>query len=304
MTKRSFFSLAVLLVAIAVPSFASDAFETGYRLFSSNRPAEAIPHLVAAMQDPTVSPSVYIYLGIAYYQTGQYSESLDVFIRGLDTPGADRKVIAFNAGNSAYALRDYSKAEELFTLSSIQDPAFASPVLNRANTRISQDKLQEALEDYERYLVLAPHSSQRPEVEAIIRILKEDQAEKERIAQEEQRIKEEAARLQAEQERLAAAKAEEERRVAEEAARKEAERVAAEKAAEEARVQAEQERLAAAKAEEERRIAEEAARKEAAEERRKRLLEEVAASLQETETTGMNAGSEGVIEYEYESELD
>ena len=267
MTKRKLFLPVVLLAAFGIPSFASDAFETGYRLFSSNKPAEAIPHLVAAMQDPTVSPSVYIYLGIAYYQTGQYSESLDVFIRGLDTPGADRKVIAFNAGNSAYALRDYGKAEELFTLSSIQDPAFASPVLNRANTRISQDKLQEALEDYERYLVLAPHSSQREEVEAIIRILKEDQAEKERLAQEEQRIKEEAARLQAEQERLAAAKAEEERRIAEEAARKEAERVAAE-------------------------------------ERRKRLLEEVAASLQETETTGMNAGSEGVIEYEYESELD
>ena len=328
MTKRKLFLSVVLLAAFGIPSFASDAYETGYKLFSSNRPAEAIPHLVAAMQDPTVSPSVYIYLGIAYYQMGQYSESLDVFIRGLDTPGADRKVIAFNAGNSAYALRDYSKAEELFTLSSIQDPAFASPVLNRANTRISQDKLQEALEDYERYLVLAPHSSQRKEVEAIIRILKEDQAEKERLAQEEQRIKEEAARLQAEQERLAAAKAEEERRAAEEAARKEAERVAAEKAAEEARIQAEQERLAAEQAEEARREAERlaaeeerreaervaaqkaaeearlAAQREAAEERRRRLLEEVAASLQETETTGMNAGSEGVIEYEYESELD
>lgn len=88
-------------------------------------------------------------------------------------------------------------------------------------------------------------------------------------------MKEEEARIQAENQRIAEEKAE--------AARKEAERLAAEKAAEEARL---------------------AAQREAEAERRRKLLEEVAASLQDTETTGMNAGSEGVIEYEYESELD
>ena len=167
----------------------------------------------------------------------------------------------------------------MFSLASAADPAVASPVLNRANSRLSQDKLQGALEDYERYLVLDPYSSQRAEVEAIIRALRGEmvyrEQEKERIAQEEQRMKEEEARIQAENQRIAEEKAE--------AARKEAERLAAEKAAEEARL---------------------AAQREAEAERRRKLLEEVAASLQDTETTGMNAGSEGVIEYEYESELD
>ena len=277
--KRKFFLILAIITMSVFSLFASDAYETGYNLFTTNKPAEAIPYLETALNDLAVSPSVYVYLGIAYYQTGKYPESLDIFKRGLSASGTNKRIIAFNAGNSAYAMRDYATAEEMFSLASVADPAFAAPVLNRANARLSQDKLQGALEDHQRYLVLDPYSSQRAEVEAIIRALQGEmvyrEEEKERLAQEEQRMKEEEARIQAENQRIAEEKAE--------AARKEAERLAAERAAEEARL---------------------AAQREAEAERRRRLLEEVAASLQDTETTGMNAGSEGVIEYEYESELD
>lgn len=277
--KRKFFLILAIITMSVFSLFASDAYETGYNLFTTNKPAEAIPYLETALNDLAVSPSVYVYLGIAYYQTGKYPESLDIFKRGLSASGTNKRIIAFNAGNSAYAMRDYATAEEMFSLASVADPAFAAPVLNRANARLSQDKLQGALEDYQRYLVLDPYSSQRAEVEAIIRALQGEmvyrEEEKERLAQEEQRMKEEEARIQAENQRIAEEKAE--------ADRKEAERLAAERAAEEARL---------------------AAQREAEAERRRRLLEEVAASLQDTETTGMNAGSEGVIEYEYESELD
>lgn len=279
LVKRKFFLILAIITMSVFSLFASDAYETGYNLFTTNKPAEAIPYLESALNDLAVSPSVYVYLGIAYYQTGKYPESLDIFKRGLSASGTNKRIIAFNAGNSAYAMRDYATAEEMFSLASVADPAFAAPVLNRANARLSQDKLQGALEDYQRYLVLDPYSSQRAEVEAIIRALQGEmvyrEEEKERLAQEEQRMKEEEARIQAENQRIAEEKAE--------AARKEAERLAAERAAEEARL---------------------AAQREAEAERRRRLLEEVAASLQDTETTGMNAGSEGVIEYEYESELD
>ncbi len=279
LVKRKFFLILAIITMSVFSLFASDAYETGYNLFTTNKPAEAIPYLETALNDLAVSPSVYVYLGIAYYQTGKYPESLDIFKRGLSASGTNKRIIAFNAGNSAYAMRDYATAEEMFSLASVADPAFAAPVLNRANARLSQDKLQGALEDYQRYLVLDPYSSQRAEVEAIIRALQGEmvyrEEEKERLAQEEQRMKEEEARIQAENQRIAEEKAE--------AARKEAERLAAERAAEEARL---------------------AAQREAEAERRRRLLEEVAASLQDTETTGMNAGSEGVIEYEYESELD
>ena len=279
MVKRKLFLIIAVITMSVFSSFASDAYETGYNLFTTNKPAEAIPYLETALNDVAVSPSVYVYLGIAYYQTGKYPESLDVFKRGLSASGTNKRIIAFNAGNSAYAMRDYATAEEMFSLASVADPAYAAPVLNRANARLSQDKLQGALEDYQRYLVLDPYSSQRAEVEAIIQALQGEmvyrEEEKERLVQEEKRMKEEEARIQAENQRIAEEKAE--------AARQEAARLEAERAAEEARL---------------------AAQREAEAERRRRLLEEVAASLQDTETTGMNAGSEGVIEYEYESELD
>jgi len=260
-------------------TFALESFSTGYELFSTNRPEEAIPFFEKALTEANVSPSVYIYLGIAYYQTGRYIESIDLARKALVVSGTNKRIIAFNAGNSAYALRDFATAEEMYSLSCAADPSFANPVLNRANARLSQQKYSDALVDYQQYLLLDPNTEQRAEVEAIIRALMgeiEFQAqETQRLALEAERLKAEEERMKAEMERLAAEKAE--------AERIEQERLAAERAAEEARL---------------------AAEREAEAERRRKLLEEVAASLQETETTSMNAGSEGVIEYEFEAELD
>ena len=39
-------------------------------------------------------------------------------------------------------------------------------------------------------------------------------------------------------------------------------------------------------------------------ERSKKLLEDIAASLQSADSTNVSAGTDGVMEYEYESELD
>lgn len=279
MKKTKFFLNIILLIFLSTYAFSSSAYDTGYQLFSTNKPQEAIPYFLTAMQEPNPPPAVYIYLGISYYQTEQFALALEVFQKGLNATGTNKRVIAFNAGNAAYAMQDYKTAEEMYTLASAADPSFASPVLNRANARLSQQKYSDALADYQKYLVLDPATSQRLEVEAIIRALQGEIAfqeqEAERLAQEAERIKAEEERFKAEQERIAAEKAE-------------AERI-------------EQERIAAEKAEEEARLAEQRAQEA---ERRRKLLEEVAASLQDAETTNMNAGSEGVIEYEYESELD
>lgn len=279
MRQKKFLSMIMLVCLSVSTGFSSDAYDKGYSLFSSNKPEEAIPYLVTAMAEVGVPPSVYIYLGIAYYQTGDYAKSLEVSRKGLSVSGTNKRIIAFNAGNSAYAMHDYITAEEMYSLSSAADPNFADPVLNRANARLSQQKYKDALGDYINYLVLDPQTEQRQEVEAIIRALQEElvfqEKEAERLAKEAERIKQEEERMKAEQERIAAEKAEQER--------------------------IEQERIAAEKAAEEERLAKE---REAEAERRRKLLEEVAASLQDTNTTNMNAGSEGVIEYEYESELD
>lgn len=247
---------------------ASEAYDTGYNLFASNKPAEAIPYFVTAMEEPGVSPSVYMYLGIAYYQTGQYAQSVDVFKKGLSATGTNKRILAFNAGNSAYAMKDFVVAEQMYSLAAAADPMYADPVLNRANARLSQNKLEDALTDYQQYLVLDPASTQRTQVEAVIKALQAElvyqEQESVRLAQEAERMKAEEERIRAENERIAEAQAE--------AQRLENERIAAEQAAEA--------------------------------ERRRKLLEDVAASLQNTDTTSVNAGTEGVIDYEYESELD
>ena len=70
---------------------------------------------------------------------------------------------------------------------------------------------------------------------------------------------------------------------------------------EEQRLKEEQERIAAEmeklRIEQEKQAALEA-------ERRKKLLEDIAASLQSADSTNVSAGTDGVMEYEYESELD
>ena len=121
----------------------------------------------------------------------------------------------------------------MFFLVSTADPSFASPVLNRANSRLSLGEYESALADYKQYLVLDPASSQRREVESMIMALQNEIAYQE---QEQERIAAEEERIRAENERLAAEKAEQERI--------EAERIAAERAAEEERIRAENERIA------------------------------------------------------------
>ena len=70
---------------------------------------------------------------------------------------------------------------------------------------------------------------------------------------------------------------------------------------EEQRLKEEQERIAAEmeklRIEQEKQAALEA-------ERRKKLLEDIAASLQSADSTNVSAGTDGVMEYEYEIELD
>ena len=268
MIRKQFLPAIILFFLAVSVVFSSEDYDKGFSLFSSNKPEEAIPYFLSALNEVDANPSVYIYLGLAYYQTGEYAKSIEISRKALYKSGTNKRIIAFNAGNSAYAMRDFATAEEMYSLAYAADPNFANPVLNRANARLSQQKYKDALNDYINYLALEPDTEQRSEIEDIIRFLQEEvvfqEQEAERLAQEAQRLKEEEQRMLAEQKRIAEEKAEQEIILQE--------KIAAEKAAEA--------------------------------ERRRKLLEEVAASLQDTDTTNMNAGSEGVIEYEYESELD
>ncbi len=271
MKLKKFCIFIVFLCLIC--SFASaDAFSEGEAFFRANKPREAVEQFNIAMNQSYVNPVIYTYLGLAYYQLGQYKNSMDTFISGTKVSGTNKRVLYFNAANTAFAMGDLIKAEEYYTLASVADPDFSSVYLNRANARLKLDKLDDAIADYEKYLLLDPESSQSEQIRSLLALLA---AEKVARIEEQKRLAEEAERIRQEEERLAK--------------EREAQRL-------------EQERIAAEKRAEEERIAKEKAAAEA--ERRRKLLEEVAASLQDNDSANVSAGTEGVMDYDYEGELD
>ena len=262
----------------------------GEKAFLENNPEEAILFLEEEINNGTASSKAYNFLGLAYFQLGNFEESVKAFDKGLKVPSTNKKVIAYNQGNAYYKMGKFLEAADAFSLAYSADSSFTDALLNRANAYLMAQKYQETINDYTKYLYLCPEDEQRPQIEEILALLKQELV---RQAEEEKRLAEEAARLAEEEKRLAEEMERqrlEQERLEEERRRAEEERLAAEKAAEE-------ERLAAERAAEEKRLAEEA-------ERRRKLLEDVANSLHKTDSTNMSSGVEDIIEYEQESELD
>lgn len=251
----------------------------GEKLFVSNQPEKAIPVLEAEVAGGTASSNAYNYLGLAYYQTGNYEKSAESFAKGLKTPGTNKKILAFNQGNTYYVMGKYEEAVKSYSLTLSADPKYTKALLNRGNSYLMLKDYNNVILDYEKYLIMEPEDPQRENIEAILALLRKEIV----------RLEEEA-RIQAEE---AARLAEEEKRLQEELERQRIEQAKRE----------EEERIAREKEEAERRAIEEAERAAEAERRRK-LLEEVANSLQQTDSTNMSSGAEDLIDYDYESELD
>lgn len=270
--------LFIFLVSICFFNFIFAETE-GEKAFKENRPSDAIILLENEINDGTASTSAYNFLGLSYYQLGKFEKSVEVFEKGLEIPGTNKKILAFNQGNSYFAMKKYQDAIKKYSLAFSADSKFTKALLNRANAYLMANELQSSLNDYEKYIILEPEDAQKEEILLMIDALKKElerRIEEEKIAaleaekraEEEKRLQEEMARIKAEEERIAA----------EEKAKWEAE---------------EAERL---------RIEEEKRAIEA--ERRRKLLEDVANSLQNTDSTNMSAGTEDLIDYETEGELD
>lgn len=149
-------------------------FETGQELFSMNEPEKAIPFLEKAMEANDVNPAVYIYLGVAYYQTGDYNRSLAVCVQGLAKENTDHKILAYNAGNSCYAMGNYLRADASYAIAIREDNDFAPAVLNRANAQLKLDHLEDSKNNYIRYLELDPETEQKERIELLIKLLEQE----------------------------------------------------------------------------------------------------------------------------------
>src|SRR5574344_2150991 len=172
-------------------------FTQGEEYFKDDQPEQAIPYLKKAVAEG--NSKAYIYLSIAYYQVGEYQESIDICSAGMKASGTDKKKIAFNAGNSAFAKGDYAGAETWYTTAITASPTYAEPVLNRANARLNQKKYKDARGDYIHYLELATDDPQEEQIRILIKLLEDqivadEKAEADKLV-EEQRLKEEADRL-------------------------------------------------------------------------------------------------------------
>lgn len=307
-----FMKRLIIIFNLFLISFNIFAQSEGEKLFMNNKPAQAAVIFEKEIESGTNDPNTYNYLGLCYYQLQDYEKSVIAFEKGLSAPRTNKKILAFNAGNSCYAMKDYRKAVEYYGLAYKLDQYYSQALLNEANSHLMLSEFDKALEDYQHFLILEPKDRQEPKIRLMIALLEKElvrieneriaaEAEAARIAEEERLYKEELKRqeeerLAAERERLRleAERLAEEERLARER-RAEEERIAQEKRAEEERL--ERERLAEIE-----RLAEEKRKADA--ERRRKLLEEVANSLQNTESTNMSSGAEDIIDYDQESELD
>lgn len=149
----------------------NEDFETGEKLFGLNRPGEAIAYFEKCIEVENINPDIWIHLGVAYYQTGDFTRSLACCTRGLTKENTNHKILAYNAGNSAYALANYARADACYAIAIREDENFAPAYLNRANARLKQDHLADSKADYEKYLELEPESEQRPQIEQLLALL-------------------------------------------------------------------------------------------------------------------------------------
>ena len=177
---RRFF-LAVVACALSALAFGAETadardweFSAAEELFRLNRPAEAIPLFEEMLDGAEADPAAFVYLGVAYYQVGEYQKSLSVCVRGLARADTDHKVLAYNAGNSAYALGNYTRADACYAIALKEDPAFSAAYLNRANAQLRQDLIAEARENYRAFVEREPESDQRPAIEQLIALLDEE----------------------------------------------------------------------------------------------------------------------------------
>lgn len=190
-TIRRCTALLLLMLFCSGTVFASKAAEEGIKRFMNNNPKEAVPMLMAAIEQEPKRTELFFYLGVAYEQLGEYRQAVETYEKGLQNTGEKKADFLHNIGTNYLRMGELESAEKHFTRALQADGNYAPAYLNRANTRVKLEKYEQAVADYEVYLSLKPDSEQKRNIEQMIALLQEKQelAEAKRRA-EEQRKKE------------------------------------------------------------------------------------------------------------------
>lgn len=179
-----FFLFALIFFGTGSVCFAQSL---GEKLFKENNPKDAVQVLENEILNGTISANTYNFLGLGYYQTGEFEKSVDAFERGIKEQPTNAKILYFNQGNSYYALKQYEKAAECFSFAYKSDLSFVDALLNRANSYLMDDKLVLAKNDYIDYLEKFPESPQKSKIELLINAINDEierRKEEERLLEE------------------------------------------------------------------------------------------------------------------------
>lgn len=187
---------AILLFA-PVWCFCQTNFSIGEDLFMQNKPMEAVPYLENSIAEDPYHVTAFLYLGIVYEQTGRSDEAIAVYRQVLAYAGDKTATVAVNLGNVYFNKGGYIEADAMYSQALNADRVYAPAYLGRANARMKRGLLQEAISDYEQYLLLDPRTTQRQSIDRLINFIKAEAAESARrkLAAEEQ-VRAEAERRQ------------------------------------------------------------------------------------------------------------
>jgi tetratricopeptide (TPR) repeat protein len=172
-------SLFPLHLLYAQETARSADFLRGEELFMRNEPEEALPFLERAFAEEETNQEGALYLAVCYEQLNRFENAIAVYLKILPQAGDKTALVACNLGNIYFRTGNTVLAEQFYTQAIRTDPAYAPAHLNRANTRVRNGVLQDALPDYQRYLSLDPASPQRLRIERLVGLIQEVFAETE-----------------------------------------------------------------------------------------------------------------------------
>jgi tetratricopeptide (TPR) repeat protein len=182
---------AVLAVMIVISTFSSlyvlyaqeteqsADFIRGQELFMQNEPEDALPFLERVFAEDDTNQEGALYLAVCYEQLDRFEEAITVYRKMLPLAGDKTALVACNLGNIYFRTGNTALAEQFYTQAINADPFYAPARLNRANTRVRNGTLRDALPDYQYYLGLEPTSAQQPRIERLVDLIQKIFAEAE-----------------------------------------------------------------------------------------------------------------------------
>ena len=187
MKNKSYIILIVLFITSFINLYAQEKIlQTAEELFMNNKPADAIPLFIVALQQEPNNEKIYLMLGISYAQTKNYSKAVETFQEGGRRALRDKDVFYYNAGNIYYIMGQYVPADEMYSRAVRENGSNGDIYLNRANARLNMQMYDEALADYKIYLAFAPQNYQRESIVKLINLLENKLVYEKNLREEEE----------------------------------------------------------------------------------------------------------------------